>query len=139
MNTTQAAIEQAGKAVVLFDGECPLCLKSVDILKRLDWLHTLHFQNAREADRLPASPIPLEQNRMLEEMHLVTPDRRSVHHGFGAFRWMARHIPLLAAFTPILYLPGVPAIGQWAYLWVARHRYQLVPCHNGVCSVPPAK
>src|ERR1700722_17913483 len=128
MNAVEAMTEQAGKAVVLFDGECPLCLKSVEILKRLDWLHTLYFQNAREADRLPVSPMPLEPQRLLEEMHLVTPDRRSVYHGFGAFRWMARHLPLLVAFTPILYLPGVPFIGQRAYLWVARHRYQLVPC-----------
>jgi len=86
-----------------------------------------------------AGKFGIEPQRLLEEMHLVTPDRRSVYHGFGAFRWMARHLPLLVAFAPILYLPGVPFIGQRAYLWVARHRYQLVPCHNGVCSVPPAR
>jgi predicted DCC family thiol-disulfide oxidoreductase YuxK len=136
MSAIQTIPEQAGKAVVLFDGECPLCLKSVAILKRLDWLHSLYFQNARETDRIPPAPIPLDQQRLLDEMHLVTPDRLSVYHGFGAFRWMARHLPLLVAFTPLLYIPGVPYIGQKAYLWVARHRYQLVPCHDGVCTVP---
>src|SRR5262249_11837790 len=75
---TATATETAatvGKAVVLYDGECPLCQKSVGILKRLDWLRRLHYQNCRELDRLPPSPVPLDEQKMLEEMHLVTPRR----------------------------------------------------------------
>lgn len=121
----------------MFDGECPLCLKSVSILKRLDWLRVLRYQNCRETDRLPASPIPLDPQRMLEEMHLLTPKRDALYHGFEAFRWMAWRLPLLTAFAPLLYLPGVPWLGNRAYLWVARNRYRLVPCHEGVCAVPP--
>ena len=136
MATATETEATAGKAVVLYDGECPLCLKSVDLLKRLDWLRVLHCQNARETDRWPPSPVPLDEKRMLEEMHLVTPRRDAVYHGFKAFRWMAWRIPLLVAFAPLMYLPGVPAIGQRAYLWIARNRYRLVPCHSGVCEVP---
>jgi predicted DCC family thiol-disulfide oxidoreductase YuxK len=137
MTTTIAADPHAGQAVLLFDGECPLCLKSVGILKRLDWLKVLHFQNARETDHLPPSPVPLIPQRLIEEMHLVTPARDAVYHGFGAFRWMAWRLPLLIAFAPILYIPGVPTIGQRIYLWVAKNRFRLVPCHNGVCTLPP--
>jgi predicted DCC family thiol-disulfide oxidoreductase YuxK len=136
MGTAAESADLAGKAIVLYDGECPLCRKSVDILKRLDWRHILHFQNARGTESLPEAPEPLQMTRLLEEMHLLTPDRRRVYHGFGAFRWMAWRLPLLAAFAPVFYLPGVPSIGQRVYLWVARNRYQLVPCHNGVCTVP---
>ena len=127
----------AGKAVVLYDGECPLCQKSVGILKRLDWLRRLHYQNCRELDRLPPSPVPLDEQKMLEEMHLVTPRRDAVYHGFAAFRWMAWRLPLLFTFAPLLYLPGVPTLGQRAYRWIAKNRYKLVPCHEGVCHVPP--
>jgi predicted DCC family thiol-disulfide oxidoreductase YuxK len=137
---TATATETAaatGKAVVLYDGECPLCQKSVAILKRLDWLGRLHYQNCRELDRLPPSPEPLDPQRMLEEMHVVTPRRDAVYRGFWAFRWMAWRLPLLVAFAPLLYVPGVPALGQWAYRWVAKNRYKLVPCHDGVCHVPP--
>jgi len=136
MDTNTAADPRTGKAVLLFDGECPLCLKSVSILKRLDWLKVLHYQNARETDSLPPSPVPLDPARMLQEMHLVTPKRDAVYHGFGAFRWMAWRMPLLVAFAPILYVPGVPTIGQRVYLWVAKNRFRLVPCHDGVCSLP---
>ena len=132
-----AAETTIGHAVVLYDGECPLCLKSVDILRRLDWLHVLRYQNARETDKLPESPTPLDPQRLIEEMHLVTPRRDAVYHGFRAFRWMAWRLPLLSAFAPLFYLPGVPTIGQRVYLWVARNRFRLVPCHSGVCTVPP--
>ena len=30
-----------GKAVVLYDGDCPFCRKSVAILRKLDWLDRL--------------------------------------------------------------------------------------------------
>src|SRR6266851_689724 len=137
MSTATKADPQTGKAVVLYDGECPLCLKSVSILKRLDWLKVLYYQNARETDRLPPSPVPLDPARLLEEMHVVTPKRDAVYHGFGAFRWMAARLPLILAFVPLLYLPGVPTLGQRVYLWVAKNRYRLVPCHDGVCALPP--
>lgn len=136
MNAGKESTETQGKAVVLYDGECPLCLRSVDLLKRLDWNRVLHSQNAREVDRLPPAPVPLDFERMMQEMHLVTPRRDAVYHGFGAFRWMAWRLPLLMAFAPLLYLPGVPALGNRIYLWIAKNRYRLVPCHAGVCQVP---
>src|SRR4051794_22339115 len=108
MTTMTKTEPHAGRAVVLYDGECPLCLKSVGLLKRLDWLGFLHYQNCRETENLPSSPVPLDPVKMLEQMHLVTPDRDAVYHGFGAFRWMAWRLPLTLAFAPIFYIPGVP-------------------------------
>src|SRR5262245_33233009 len=129
----------ANKAVLLYDGKCPLCLKSVSLLRRLDWFHVVIYQNAREVDELPATTVPLEPKRLLEEMHLVTPNRKRIYHGFGAFRWLAWRVPLLWALAPFLYVPGVPKWGQRLYLWVARNRFQLVSCRDGVCAVPVAK
>ena len=125
-------------AQVLYDGQCPLCLKSLGYLKRLDWLHRLSYVNVRDPGQVPPHPL-LEPQRLLEEMHLITPDGRQVYHGFGAFRWLAWRLPALWLLVPLLYLPGIPALGQRLYLWVARNRYQLVPCHGGVCELPPAR
>jgi len=127
------------RAQVLYDGQCPLCLKSVALLQRLDWLHQVTCVNVRDPEQVPLRDPPLPPQRLLEEMHLITPDGRRVHHGFGAFRWLAWRLPALWPLAPLLYLPGVPALGQRAYLWVARNRFQLVPCHGGVCEVPPAR
>lgn len=127
--------QHTSQAQVLYDGQCPLCLKSVGILKRLDWLSRLTYVNARDREHLPQHEPPLEPGRLLEEMHVLPPDGRHIYHGFEAFRWMAWRLPLLWALAPFLYLPGVPALGQWAYLWVAKNRMHLVPCHGGVCTI----
>ena len=137
----KAADPARGKGVVLYDGLCPLCQRSVRVLKRLDWLHKLHFQDCRDTANLPASAVPLELKKMLEEMHVVTPDRKHAYAGFAAFRWIAWRIPVLWFFTPppLLYIPGVPWIGRKVYLWVAKNRYNLVPCKDGVCELPKRK
>ncbi|MFO0808118.1 MAG: DUF393 domain-containing protein [Gemmataceae bacterium] len=121
------------KTTVLYDGLCKLCQRSVAILKRLDWLGRLHFADCRDPANVPPG-FGLELSRMLEEMHTVTPAGR-VTHGFGAFRTIAWRLPLLAPFAPLLYIPGVPWVGQRVYLWVAKNRYNLVPCHDGQCQV----
>jgi predicted DCC family thiol-disulfide oxidoreductase YuxK len=128
-----------GRALVLYDGNCPLCRRSVAVLKRLDWLGRLKCQDARDLEQLPAREPPLDPARLLDEMHLVTPDGQRVYHGFEVFRWMSWRLPALWLFAPFLYIPGVPTIGQRVYLWVARNRFQLVPCKDGVCQVPPGK
>jgi predicted DCC family thiol-disulfide oxidoreductase YuxK len=137
--TEPAAPPGTGKAVVLYDGGCPLCRRSVRLLKRLDWLKRLHYQDCRDIANLPPSAVPLDPKRLLEEMHLVTPDRKRVLTGFAAFRWIAWRLPLAWPVAPLLYLPGVPWLGRRLYLWVARNRYDLVPCKDGACEVrPPA-
>ena len=125
-----------GKAVVLYDGECALCRKSVGIAQRLDWWNRIVFQDARDTDRYPPSAMPLELPRLLEEMHLVTPDRQRAYAGFDALRWMAWRLPLTLPLAPLAYIPGVPWLGHRVYLWVARNRLNLVPCHDGACRVP---
>lgn len=127
---------EAERAVVLYDGECPFCIATVKLLRRLDWRQKLHFQDCRRTDEWPATPIPLSLDRLLEEMHVISPDRQRAYAGYAAFRWLAWRLPLLWPLAPWLYLPGVPWLGQRLYRWIARRRYKLVPCHDGVCSVP---
>ena len=128
-----------GKGVVLYDGDCGFCQQSVRLLKGLDWFRTLHFQSARDTAHLPASEVPLDPGKMLDEMHVLTPDRRTAHAGFAAFRWIAWRLPLTAPLAPLMYLPGVLWAGTRAYRWVARNRFNLVPCANNACAVPLAK
>jgi predicted DCC family thiol-disulfide oxidoreductase YuxK len=134
---TVTTTAETPRARVLYDGDCPLCRKSVAGLRKLDWLGKLDYLNARESANVPAREPPLEPARLMEEMHLLPPKGNKVYHGFGAFRWMAWRLPLLWPLAPFLYIPGVPTIGNWVYLWVARNRLKLVPCHDGVCTIPP--
>jgi len=55
---------------------------------------------------------------------------RKIETGFDAYRAIAWSIPLLIPLAPLLYLPGVPAIGRRVYAAVARRRLR------GGCPVP---
>ncbi len=123
------------QGTVFYDGACAFCRKSIALLQRLDWRGRLAFVNFRDQDNpLLKAPV-LAQARLVDEMHLLTPDGSRLYHGFGALRWLAWRLPALWLIAPFLYIPGVPALGQKAYLWVARNRFRIVPCHGGVCTI----
>jgi predicted DCC family thiol-disulfide oxidoreductase YuxK len=128
-----------GKAILLFDGQCAFCQRSVALLKRLDWFRRVTCLDLRDPANVPALEPPLRLERLMEEMHIVTADRHRVYPGFRAFRWLAWRLPLTIPIAPLLYLPGVLPLGQHLYLWVARNRFKLVPCTHGGCQLPVRK
>lgn len=134
---TIAAAPEKRQAIVLFDGACPLCRKSVALLKRLDWLKRLSYQDARDEEHLPKSAVRFEPARMLQEMHLLTPSRKRAYAGFRAFRWIAGRLPVFWVIWPLLFVPGVARLSQKLYLWVARNRFRLAACRDGDCTLPP--
>jgi predicted DCC family thiol-disulfide oxidoreductase YuxK len=125
------------QAVILYDGDCALCRKTTSILRRLDWLGRLAFHNGRDAAGIPANTARLHAGRMIQEMHVLTPDRKQALSGFRAVRWIAGRVPVLWPLYPLLFVPGMARLGQRLYLWVARNRFRLVPCRDGVCTIPP--
>src|SRR5690242_19850280 len=76
---TKAADSVTGKAIVLFDGQCPLCQRSARNLKRLDWLKKFHFQDCRDTANLPKTAVPLDLRQLVEQMHLLTPNRKRTY------------------------------------------------------------
>jgi len=124
------------RATVIFDGLCPLCQRSVRILRKLDWLGKLRYHDAHDIEHLPECDEPLNPQRLLEEMHVVPAHGRYAYAGFRAFRFMAWRLPTMWLLAPLMYLPGVPWLGHRIYLWVAKNRLNLVPCHDGQCKVP---
>jgi len=127
--------DRADHALVLYDGDCPLCRRSVALLRRLDWFGVLEYVSFRDAYDPLLAQIPVQPERLQEEMHLLVPGVGTAYHGFAAFRWMAWRLPPLWPLAPLLSIPGVPRLGQRIYLWIARNRFRLVPCHGGICTI----
>ncbi len=124
------------KARVLYDGDCAFCCKSVELLKKLDWLGKLDYVNVRDATLPFLKEAPVAFAPLLEQMHVLPRDGKTLYGGYRAVRWLAWRLPLLWAIAPFLYLPGMTYLGQRAYVWVARNRFKIVPCEHGVCSIP---
>lgn len=119
--------------IILFDGKCPFCRKSIETIDRLDWFGRFEFRDARRPENVPTG-IAIEPERLLEQMHVVT-SAGKVHGGFAAVRQIVGRLPILWPVFPLLWLPGAVRIGQRLYREVARRRFHLVPCRDGVCTI----
>ena len=87
----------------------------------------------------PQTPLISTPARMIQEMHVLTPDRTTAYSGFRAVRWIAGRVPLLWPLYPLLFIPGMARLGQRLYLWIAKNRFHLLPCRDGVCTIPPKR
>src|SRR5947207_3292286 len=124
------------KARVLYDGDCAFCCKSVELLKRLDWLGQLAYVNVRDESQAFLKEPPVAGAPLLEQMHVLPRDGQRLYGGYRAIRFLAWRLPLTWLAAPFLYLPGMTRLGQKFYLWIARNRFKIVPCEHGVCKLP---
>ncbi len=81
------------KLLVWYDGACPLCLREMALMRRLDRRHAIHF-----VDLAGASPesCPIDPDALLARFH-ANEDGRLLS-GAAAFAAMWRAIPLLRPF-----------------------------------------
>lgn len=112
---------QAESLIVLFDGRCGLCKKSVFALSMLDWLHRITFASYHDAGNKKRYAPDVSLDALNTEMHLRFEDG-SYAKGFYAFRALTWHVPALWFLAPLLSIPGVSFIGTRAYTWIATHR-----------------
>lgn len=119
------------KIIVLYDGDCGLCMRSVRYLKKLDWIKKLDYMNFQHEEIRGAIAPDLHYSQLDKAMHIKLPNG-TFKNGFYAFRTMMWRLPLLFIFTPLMYIPGVPAIGNKAYAYVANRRKD---CSHEACAL----
>lgn len=113
--------KRTGKIIVLYDGHCRLCRRTVfaltivDYLKRFQYVN-LHEKNARETY---APKIPMKE--LMHAMHIRLPDG-TFQKGYDAFRILSRHTPVTVAFSPLLRMPVIDRVGNRIYEQVAAKR-----------------
>ncbi len=118
-----------GKTVVLYDGHCGLCLRSVFVLRTLDSLDRLKPVDFHE-DTLRKKIAPKITLQALDKaLHVKLPNG-TFRMGFRAFRAISWSIPWLWVFAPFLYLPGAVFIGDRVYDRIAKRRKK---CRHGHC------
>jgi predicted DCC family thiol-disulfide oxidoreductase YuxK len=126
------------KAHVIFDGDCAFCCKSIELVKKLDWLGKLDYVNARDGTQPILAQPPVAGAPLLEQMHVLPAGGQALYGGYRAIRWLAWRLPATWLAAPFLYLPGMTWLGQKVYLWIARNRFKIIPCEHGVCKLPQA-
>jgi predicted DCC family thiol-disulfide oxidoreductase YuxK len=107
---------------VFFDGECPLCTREVDLLRRLDRRHRICFTDIAAAD-FDAARVGLTQAALMGRIHARLPSGALIE-GVEVFRRLYAAVgfgPLVA----LTRLPGVSAVLDAGYTWFARNRLRL--------------
>ena len=94
---------------VWFDGACPLCLREMALMRRLDRRGAIQFVD------LTGAPLscPRDQQTMLARLHVR--EGQTVLSGAAAFAALWRAIPLLRPLGELARLPGVLPLLELTY------------------------
>ena len=119
---------------LLFDGDCPLCMREVRLLERANRRGRLLLEDISEP-RFDAEPYGLTQAQVMGHIHAVLPDGRVVT-GMEAFRRSYAAVGLGFLLAPTGW-PGVRQIADLGYAWFAKNRLRLTgrDCASGTCAV----
>lgn len=119
---------------VFFDGDCPLCVREIRMLQRLDRRGRLRFTDIARAD-FDASDTGRTWDELMARIHGRLPNGELVE-GVEVFRRLYAAVgfgPLVA----LTRLPGVRHLLDAAYHLFAKNRLRLTGrCEKGVCEVP---
>ena len=125
--------------IVLYDGECPLCIFQMRMLTWLDWLNALALVPLTDPRAQQAAP-QLTREQLLAAMHCVTRDGR-IFRGARCIRFVGMRLPLLVPVALLLWLPGVIWLAEKIYDLIARNRLTLsriFGCKEA-CAILPAR
>src|SRR5271155_3354198 len=125
--------------IILYDGECPMCVFQMKVLSWLDWFGVLALVPLSDLRAQEVAP-QLTREDLLEAIHCVTPEGR-IYRGARALRFVGMRLPLMVPLALFLWIPGVIRIAEIAYQWISRNRHvlsRLFGC-KGACAIMPKR
>jgi predicted DCC family thiol-disulfide oxidoreductase YuxK len=118
---------------VFHDGKCPLCLREMRLLQRLDRARAIRFVDI-SADDFDPSSLGVSWQALMERIHGRLPDGTSIE-GVEVFRRLYAAVGF-RRLVAISRLPGVAQLLDVAYHVFAKNRLRLTGrCQDGACPV----
>ena len=132
---------------VFFDGDCPLCMREIRMLRRLDEAHgRIQFTDIA-APGFDAGAYGKTQHDFMARIQGRSPDGEWIE-GVEVFRQLYEAVGFGTAVR-LTRLPGVSHALHLGYLAFAKNRLRLTgrrllgreasACDDGVCEVPSAR
>lgn len=106
------------KDTLYFDGHCGLCQRSARVLRALDWLDRLAFE---DMTRIPERDLPVPIDAAMRGIPMRTRDGRALV-GFPALRRALLQTPLGCVPALLLCIPGLSHAGRAVYDRIALNR-----------------
>jgi len=128
-------LEPRKKPEIFFDGQCPLCIRSMTVIRYFDWFNRLSFADLEtQWPRLKECYPGLSLEDCRREIHVLISDE-SVHKGFFAFREILWYLPPLWPLLVAFYFPLASTVGPKLYSLVASKRLRFQRCSFDTCSI----
>lgn len=104
MNSTHPQV------TVWFDGECPLCVREIALMRRLDKRRRIDFVEIQTTES-----CPVDRAELMARFHARERDGELLS-GAAAFAAMWRAIPLLKPLGVVARFKPVHAVLEWLYV-----------------------
>jgi len=125
--------------VFLYDGHCRLCLKGAGLMARLARPGSVELVDFQAAGAL--EPFPqVDHAACMAAAQLVSGDGQAWSGLTAIVRALATR-PLLRPFTWVYFVPGMRALADALYRWVAANRYRIMgraECADEACALHDA-
>ena len=122
---------------VFYDGECPLCVREIDMLRRRDRAGRIQFTNIAAEGFDPAA-LGLDHETMMKRIHARLPTGELIE-GVEVFRRLYSAVGF-GSIVAMTRLPGVAGALDIAYKLFAENRLRLtgrcLKTADGTCSTP---
>ncbi|XP_033647741.1 uncharacterized protein At5g50100, chloroplastic-like [Asterias rubens] len=129
------------KYKVLYDGDCPLCMQEMKVVKYLnDKRQTLDLVNIASPDYKPEDNNDISYETAMDVMHVIGPDKQvytkvdAVHELYSALgaRWMVAYMkwPILSTLFDKSYMAFARNRLRWTTGWRSE-------CEDNKCQTPP--
>jgi predicted DCC family thiol-disulfide oxidoreductase YuxK len=121
------------KSILVYDGDCSFCCKSVARIAARDRDGTIEFV-ARQTEGLSERFPTLKDADFNKGMRLITPDD-VIYVGADAAHQVARRLPYWRRVAWLYRVPGIRHLTRAGYAWVAANRQSLGgKCDEGNCQ-----
>lgn len=104
---------------MFYDGSCPFCTRSANLLQRLDWFQKFRFLDLHTHAVLDQAGIDVE--RALQRLQ-VKSNRGNVFEGMQAILFISARTPLLWPLFPFFWFVLKLGWGDRIYDWIAARR-----------------
>lgn len=121
LSETRVAVTE--KPVLIYDGECPVCIRAVDWIRARSDPGAFEFLSCH-ADELAKRFPRIEKSACLRAMHLVLPDG-SVLIGERAVPEILRRLRRYRRCASLFRLPGAELLSRAFYRWIANKRHRI--------------
>jgi len=127
----------AGAIVVVYDGECRLCRRSIEEIRRRDRDRRMVYLPRRTPGIEKLVP-GLADGDFDAGIRVVDSDG-TVHIGADGIRRIASQLPIWRRFTWVYEIPLIRGLARRIYAWIAANRMRLSRsiCSPSECDLDP--